>query len=501
MIKDKYFSNPAALLFITLFGLTACSSDITLRSRSYAYTDVNIPMTQTVNEKTASGGVLQLASANPVSTINVVTDKNSYGNMRRAITHGEQPSTVRLAEWLNYFSYDYPKPQGNTPLNAVIEIAPTPWNPSSKLMLVGVNASSHTSTESPANNIVVLVDISDGMDSSAVVSLVKNTLKELKDKLRPQDKIAFVTFSSTPTIALESTSGDEKSDIKSGIGHIDFGQTPTQSSAIGSFNLAYTVLENNMIKNGNNFILFITDGDLGTNENGIKSVEKTIARKNASGITLSTLVFNTGKYNYQAMQKLADTGGGIHAYIDTQNEANRVIEQQLAHGNKIVAQPVELQVTFNPDYIRSYRLLGYEKNNTKTMAQDKSFANALREGQTFTALYEIQTANNIPPELPHKYYDIGRVSVKYKLPYQAFNRTLDLSIVPSQIKTDSGKASKDFSFAAAVAAFALQLKKDSGVNNYSIDNIIELANDGIGKDETGLRTEFVWLLENTKHVE
>lgn len=494
----KSLNGPVTLLLISILGITGCTNDITARSRSYSNFDVNMPMVTTDDKQSIQGGVFQLVSANPESTLALNIDTNSYGNLRRIISNNEIPSTVRLAEWVNYFNYDYAKPDGKAPFKVTTEIAPAPWNKSSKLMLIGVKASSPQSEQAPANNIVVLIDISSGMDNSAVVGLIKNTLKELAEELRPQDKIAFVNYSSTPSVALDSTSGEEKSDIKKGISNIEFGAENSPSGAIGSVNLAYTVLENNLIKKGNNFVLFITDGSLDTNSNGMKSIERTLARKNAAGFTFSSLVFNTGKYNYQAMQKLADLGGGVHAYVDTLNEAGRVIKQQLASDSKIIAQPVGLKVKFNPDYVYSYRLLGYEKNNVKTITQDKSYANAMREGQTFTALYEIETTDYNIPTQPHKYNELGRVSLHYKTPSHSFGNVLELSLIPGQVKNSAAKASKDFAFAAAVATFALHLKHDNRVQDYSIDENIALANSAIGKDELGLRAEFVRLLESYK---
>jgi Ca-activated chloride channel family protein len=496
----KRLNISTASLLVGVMVLVGCSSDPTLRSHSYADAVVNVPSIATASSTNADSGSRQTVSVNPTSTVIVETSSNHYGNLRRTISHGEIPAAVRLTEWLNYFSYDYPKSDSQSPLSAKLEIAPAPWNPSSKLMLIGVSAL--PDAEAPANNIVVLVDISEGADGSAVVALVKNTLKELKDKLRPQDKISLVNFSASPEVALEPTSGEDKSEIKSGISNIDFGQASTASSAIGSLNLAYTVLENSLVKNGNNYVLLITDGDLSVNENGLKALEKTIARKKAAGMTLSTLVFNTHNYNYQTMQRLADVGGGIHAYIDTPNEANRALDLHLTSNRNLIAQPTQLQVTFNPTYVKSYRFLGYEKNDVKTISQDKSMANAIREGQSFTAMYEIDTIDaNITPELPQKYYDIGHISIQYKLPNQAFNSRLELPIIPSAIKSGVGKASKDFAFASAVAAFALKIKKDSTVNNYSYDDIIELAERGVGSDKSGLRDEFVRLLESVKALE
>lgn len=76
----------------------------------------------------------------PLSTFSIDVDTASYANVRRFLTQGQLPpkAAVRIEELINYFSYDYPPPQGDVPFSASIEVAECPWNTAHRLARVGL---------------------------------------------------------------------------------------------------------------------------------------------------------------------------------------------------------------------------------------------------------------------------------------------------------------------------------------------------------------------------
>jgi|GEM_PF-6787429 len=483
---------PAAL---SLF-LTGCANDITARSVSNANADVYVPSFTLTNDNSVEANLFQLTDTATTSTLDWHIDNNSYGNLRRSIDNNIKPETVKLADWVNYFNYSYAKPQSNTPFRITTEVAPTPWNASSNLMLVAISASNAQAQAASTNNIVVLVDVNQRLAQSRITSLIKKTLQELSTQLTAQDRIALITYSSDPVVLLPSTTGDLQDDITKAFDNIRFGEKVNEPNVMGSITLAYNILAKNQDAQSNNIILFITDGELGTKKTSILTVSKTLSSKQAEGFTFSPLVFNTKNYAYQAMQTLADAGGGRHAFIDTVNEAHKTIAYQLASGNRVVAKPIDISVKFNPDYIQFYRLLGYENNQGLTINRKNN--NAI-ESDTLIALYEIQSTGKAPDKIkPHQFDDIAKVSLRYQLPNQTSTKLVETAIVPSQIKPEINKASKDFRFAASIASFALYLKNDNQMQDITLENIIALANNGVEKDQFNVKAEFVRLLQTTQ---
>lgn len=491
------FQRPILLPLVLSFFLTGCVNDMTERSVSNANADVNVPAIKLggdalVNDYSVESNLFQLAATAKKSTLNWHIDHNSYGNLRRAINEHTKPTTIKLADWVNYFNYSYAKPQSNTAFRITTEVAPAPWNPSSNLMLVAV-AASDVQRSTSTNNIVVLIDTNQRLAQSRITSLIKKSLNELATQITEQDRIALVTYSSNPTLLLESTTGDLRTDITKAFDAIRFGEETNEPDVSSSITLAYNVLAKNQTSQSNNIILFITDGELGSNKTSVAALEKTLAAKHAAGFTFSPLVFNTKNYAYQTMQTLADAGGGRHSYIDTTNEAHKAMTQQLTSGNHVVGKPLDISVTFNPDYIQFYRLLGYEKSQAATISSKNG--NAV-EGDMLIALYEIQTTGKTPDkEKAHQFDNIAKVSMRYQLPNQTTTKLVETSVVPSQVKTDINKASKDFRFASSVASLALYLKQDNQMQEMTLEQIMALANSGVEKDQFNVKSEFVRLLE------
>jgi Ca-activated chloride channel family protein len=58
-------------------------------------------------------------------------------------------------------------------------------------------------------------------------------------------------------------------------------------------------------------------------------------------------------------------------------------------------------------------------------------------------------------------------------------------------------ATEDFKFATAVAWFGLILRDSKLAKNKSVEDVIELASEGISKDVDGYRAEFIRLVESS----
>src|SRR5262249_46358602 len=154
---------------------------------------------------------------------------------------------------------------------------------------------------------------------------------------------------------------------------------------------AYALAEQNFDPNGVNRVILATDGDFNvgiTNQDELKGF---IERQRGKGIFLSILGFGMGNYNDALMQALAQNGNGAAAYIDTINEARKVLVDEATSTLIPIAKDVKIQVEFNPTTVAEYRLIGYETRLLKRddFNNDKVDAGDVGSGQTVTALYEI----------------------------------------------------------------------------------------------------------------
>ncbi|WP_207285561.1 VWA domain-containing protein [Pseudomonas sp. FW300-N2A2] len=439
----------------------------------------------------------------PVSTFSADVDTGAYANVRRLLNQGRLPpeGAVRLEEMVNYFPYDYALPTDGSPFGVTTELAPSPWNPHTRLLRIGIKASDRAVAELASANLVFLVDVSGSMDRREGLPLVKSTLKLLVDQLRAQDRVSLVVYASDSRVVLEPTSGREKAKIRTAIDQLTAGGSTAGASGI---ELAYQMAQQAFIPKGINRILLATDGDFNVGISDFDSLKQMAVDKRKTGVSLTTLGFGVDNYNEHLMEQLADAGDGNYAYIDNLREARKVLVDQLGSTLAVVAKNVKLQVEFNPAQVSEYRLLGYENRALKRedFSNDKVDAGEIGAGHTVTALYEIVPKGEKGWLEPLRYGnaesatsansgELAMLRVRYQLPEGGNSRLIERPIAAGS----EGKASDDLRFAAAVAAFSQQLKDGRYTGDFSLKDTQTLARGARGDDPFGLRSEFVQLVE------
>ena len=466
----------------------------------FGYRDANREQYQKIE-----GNPVQAVAEQPVSTFSIDVDTGAYANVRRFLNDGSLPpkDAVRLEELVNYFPYAYPKPEGDVPFSVATELATTPWNPETRLLRVAIKAADLSVAELPPANLVFLVDVSGSMDRREGLPMVQATLKLLVDQLRPQDRVALVTYAGTSSVVLESTAGSEKAKIRAAIDRLSAGGSTAGESGI---QLAYQEAQKGLLKDGINRILLATDGDFNVGISDFETLKQLAADKRKTGVSLTTLGFGAGNYNEQLMEQLADAGDGNYAYIDNLREARKVLVDQLSSTLAVVAKDVKIQVEFNPAEVSEYRLLGYENRALKRedFANDKVDAGEIGAGHTVTALYEVVPVGAKGWLEPLRYAraagdqgkpgEIAWLRLRYKAPEGGASKLVERPIAKGEA-TPIARASDDLRFAAAVAAFAQQLRGGQYTGAFSLADSATLARGARGDDPFGLRGEFVQLVE------
>lgn len=438
----------------------------------------------------------------PVSTFSADVDTGSYANVRRFLNQGRLPpdGAVRLEEMLNYFPYDYALPTDGSPFGVTTEVAATPWNPRTRLLRIGIKASDRAVADLAPANLVFLVDVSGSMDRREGLPLVKSTLKLLVDQLRDLDRVSLVVYAGESRVVLEPTTGRDKTKIRNAIDQLTAGGSTAGASGI---ELAYQMARAGFIEKGINRILLATDGDFNVGVSDFESLKQMAVDQRKSRVSLTTLGFGVDNYNEHLMEQLADAGDGNYAYIDNLREARKVLVDQLSSTLAVVARDVKLQVEFNPAQVSEYRLLGYENRALKRedFNNDKVDAGEIGAGHTVTALYEIVPKSEkgwleplryaAAPAAENASAELAMLRVRYKPAAGGASQ-----LIERPIRNETTPASADLRFAAAVAAFAQQLKGDGRyTGNMSLKDTAALARSARGDDPFGLRNEFAQLVE------
>ncbi len=450
----------------------------------------------------------------PFSTFGIDVDTASYSNVRRFLTNGSLPpeGAVRIEELVNYFPYQYLPPQGPEPFAMNAEVAACPWRPEHRLVRVGLKGKEMEYGERPACQLVFLVDVSGSMAGENRLPLVIRSLSALVASLDEQDQIAIVTYAGSSGIALPSTSARQKHTLISAIESLRSGGSTNGASGIVT---AYQLARQNFIEHGVNRVILCTDGDFNVGVTDASSLVELIQKEAQSGVYLSVLGFGMGNYQDARMEQLADKGNGNYAYIDGYAEARKVLVEQMAGTLVTIAKNVKIQVEFNPAQVQAYRLIGYENRAlaTQDFRNDKKDAGEIGAGHTVTALYEVvpQGVEFATPDIPESKYqkpakstrealahELMNVRVRYQPPAGGDATELEFPIPDADQRFE--RASKDFQFASAVAAFGMLLRNSEHKGVATWEAVSEWAAPAVSTDPEGYRQEFLTLVNMAKSV-
>jgi len=455
----------------------------------------------------------------PLSTFGVDVDTASYANIRRFLAGGRlpPPDSVRLEECVNYFRYDDRVPEGDDPFAVTLESATCPWNEDRLLVRIGIRGRDIDRGRRPAGNLVFLIDVSGSMQVADKLPLVKQALSLLVEELTENDRVAIVTYAGNAGLALPPTTGDQKATILAAIDRLTAGGSTHGSAGIA---LAYEQAAAEFIVGGANRVILATDGDLNVGVTSDAALVELIREEAAGGTFLTVLGFGQGNLQDEKMEKLADHGNGLYAYIDGVREARKVLVEQLTGSTITIAKDVKLQVEFNPARVASYRLLGYENRllAARDFRDDRKDAGDIGAGHTVTALYEIELvgghAGDMSAAEPLKYQrhpepepvatvavpsdDLLTVKLRFKQPDGATSTLREYPLADTGGAFEN--ASADLRFAAAVAGFAMILRNSDHVGSLTLDDVARIASRSLGRDEGGYRAEFIDLVRKAAIV-
>ncbi|OJW41751.1 VWA domain-containing protein [Terrimonas ferruginea] len=451
---------------------------------------------------------------NPLSTFSIDVDVAAYGNMRRFINNGKMPpaDAIRVEELVNYFKYDYPQPKGKDPFSVHTEVATAPWNPSHKLVMIGLQGKNIPMDRLPASNLTFLIDVSGSMSSPDKLPLVKASMKLLVEKLREQDMVSIVVYAGAAGLVLEPTPGSDKKVILDAIDNLEAGGSTAGGEGI---RLAYETARENFMRNGNNRVILCTDGDFNVGSSSDAALERMIEVERKSGIYLSVLGYGMGNYKDNKMQKLADKGNGNHAYIDGIAEARKVLVEEFGGTLFTIAKDVKLQIEFNPAVVQGYRLVGYENRllAKEDFNDDKKDAGELGSGHTVTAFYEIIPVGindpllaqpdslkyqQVPVMAVGKTTELMTVKLRYKQPDSETSQLMETVVANNEKNYE--KASENFRFAAAVAEFGMLLRASEYKGSANYQQVLHLARNAQYRDPEGYRAEFIGIVENAQKL-
>ncbi len=447
------------------------------------------------------------AAQDPVSTFSIDVDTASYSNVRRFLAEGRLPprDAVRVEELINYFHYDYPLPADRTePFSTSITVTPSPWAPGRQLVHIGLQGYNIAHAERPPLNLVLLIDTSGSMDAENKLPLAVKGFRMLAEQLTARDHVAIVAYAGSAGEVLAPTPGDDQARISAAFDGLAAGGSTAGGEGL---RLAYDLAKRNFDREAVNRVILATDGDFNVGISDPQQLQDFIAHERDTGVYLSVLGFGGGNYNDDLMQRLAQNGNGVAAYIDTIAEARRVLADEANGALFPIADDVKIQVEFNPRRVAEYRLIGYETRmlNREDFNNDRTDAGEIGAGHAVTAIYEITPVGGPTLSEPLRYQadhadkaeasgEFAFLRIRYKLPGEQTSRLIERPITEADVVPNLERAPESARWAIAVAGYGQLLRGDPYLErDYGWRDVIDLAQGARGRDEFGWRAEFIQL--------
>ncbi len=277
---------------------------------------------------------------------------------------------------------------------------------------------------------------------------------------------------------------------------------PGSTNGAGGIVAAYKLAKAQFDPEAANRVILCTDGDFNVGISNQSDLLELIAEQAKSKIFLSVLGFGMGNLKDSTLEKLADRGNGNYGYIDDRAEARKLFQKQLGSTLITIAKDVKIQVDFNPNLIKSYRLLGYENRvmANQDFRNDEKDAGEIGAGHTVTAFYQvapvgaddlksdIRSSEFVKPAATDDRETLLTVNLRYKLPLQDSATEFQKRLLAGSPRA----ADDDFRLATSVLAFGMLLRESSYKGDVTWDWVLKTARSLEGNNE---RDEFVELVK------
>ena len=440
-------------------------------------------------------------------TFSLKVDTAAYTNVQRYIESGNTPpaDAVRTEELLNYFSYEGQTDFSEGPFSLSAEIGPSPFDKNKHLGMIRVKTDAIDTKELPPSNLTFLIDTSGSMDSYDKLPLLKEAFALLVETLGENDRVSIVTYAGSAGVVLDSVSGQNKAEILKAIHTLESGGSTAGADGIFT---AYKLAEKNFRKDGNNRVILATDGDFNVGPSDTNALSDLVSEKRDNGVYLSILGFGTGNIRDDIMETLSKDGNGNYAYINDVKTAEKVLVDEMGTNLFTVADDVKAQVEFNPENVKSYRLIGYENRrlNHEDFADDSKDAGEVGAGTDVVLLFELELQSGGGSE--YKYGgaasgeedgasggdysgELFEVRIRYKDPGETESRLLAMPVYTAEV---ADAMSTDLGFASSVAGFSHLLRNSEHTGEFTYEKALRLAEENLGEDAGGYRREYVKML-------
>ena len=329
-----------------------------------------------------------------VSTFSLDTDRTSYQLALAWLHEGYdiEPDSVRAEEWLNAFDYQYELPADDWGFAITSDVAMHPLDGGKHLVRIGFQAA-EVPDDRPLN-VTLVLDASGSMGDGNRVDIARAAAEAIRQSLRPQDRLAVVHFTEgvIHELTVEHTSPDASA-VQGSIQRLaPHGSTNVQAGLNQGVRLADRIRRER--PEAYNYVILMSDGVANVDATNPFAILESASDRNAlNPLRLITIGVGINNYNDVLLEQLAQHGNGWYRYLDDTNQARATFSRDtwLALSTPFADQ-TRAQVTWDPELVKSWRIIGYENRVTsdESFAEDRQEFAEIPSGAATTVFYEIE---------------------------------------------------------------------------------------------------------------
>ncbi len=403
------------------------------------------------------------------STFALDVDTASYSVARSYINQGMLPPTdaIRAEEFVNYFDQGYAAP-ADVAFSIYADGAPSPFDANGLYLLrFGVQGYRIPEFARKSAILTFVIDVSGSMREGGRLELVKQALSLLVERLRPDDSVSIVAYTDTTWVVLEPTPGDNRDAILNAISQL---YPKNSTNAEAGIRLGYKQALKAYRSGATNRVILCSDGVANVGNTSPEGILAEVRGYVDEGVTLTAIGVGMGNFNDVLLEQLADNGDGNYAYVDTLDEARKVLVDDLVSTLEVIAYDAKVQVDFNPDVVARYRLIGYVNRAVadEDFRNDSVDAGEIGAGHSATAIYAVQFKSNASGR-------IATVQLRWQDPQTREVREINGNFNTWDLANDFASTAPHYQLAVIVAQYAELLGNSPWASQISASTLSEYA--------------------------
>ncbi len=373
-------------------------------------------------------------------------DTSSYELTRRYLEDRElpPPEDIRIEEFLAAVDYKFPRPveQG---LELSTAGGPSPFGgPGTLLLQIGVQARDLPAAEHPATHLIVAVDVSASMRWGGRLEMTRRALGQLIEQLGPEDRLSLVSFSERAHALIENAG---PADAESWLTAAKSLEVEDSTNLGAGLRRAYAVARGSESAGRmRHCVVLLTDGLTELGRSATDSIERQLAQAASEGLALEVIDLGQDETIDAQLTGFAQAGAGKVRRAGNAEEVGWGLTEILTGRSQLMAEEARLKVTFRPDVVLAYRLLGHEAESVAGLMPARPEAD-FHAGRSATAVYELQLR-------PEGGSEVALVELSWRPPSESASITRRVSVQRSTFAPSFAKSPSSLQAAAIVAETA-----------------------------------------------